>query len=61
MMIKKISKPGIELHRTALVAVKGGVNNCVCDCDSPGCTDWISQVAAIGGAAASYIFEEPTQ
>ena len=55
MMIKKVSKVGNELQRTELGAVKGG-GNCVCSCDSPGCTDWISQVAATGGGAASWIF-----
>jgi len=54
MMITKVSKFGIELQRTELGAVKGGAV-CSCGCDSPGCTDWISQVAAITGGSASWL------
>jgi hypothetical protein len=54
MKIKKVSKVGNELQRTELSSVKAGGAVCCCDCDSPGCTDWISQVAAISGGSASW-------
>lgn len=57
-MIKKVSKRAPVLTRTELGNVKGGARPCVCDCDSPGCSDWISQGIAIIGAAASTIVPE---
>jgi hypothetical protein len=53
MKIKKVSKAGNELQKVELSAIKAGAY-CVCDCDSPGCTDWVSQTVAISAAGSSW-------
>lgn len=53
-MIKKISNKDV-IQRTELESIKAG-GKCVCGCDSPGCSDWISQgIAIIGGAASAIL------
>ena len=56
-MITKVSKK--ELNNVyagnGIPAADKG-SDCSCDCDSPGCTGDYTQVAAITGAAASWIF-----